>query len=289
MGLPMARRVVAAGFPTAVFNRTAARADPLVEAGAVSVDGARAVAVDRDVIVSVLTDRFAVDAVYGGPDGVLAGLRPGAVVLEMSTIGPAAARALQARVEAAGGTLVEAPVAGGARLAEQGALTALVGGDPADVQRVMPVLRTMTKAQVLLGPVGAGAAMKLALNVYIAAQAQGISELLVIAESGGVAPADAIDALIGSGVASPMAQGKRDAFLDPASAPTSGTLGLIAKDLLLAEAFADQSGLRIPAARAASRLMSETVRAVGAESDMARVLESLRQPEPIADHPRTNG
>lgn len=274
MGRPMAARLATAGFPVTLWNRTPGRA--------AAVDGTvaaspQALAAASDVVITMLADGAAVRAVLSGPDGALAAARPGTIVIDMSTIGPQAARDLAAEATSHDVTFLDAPVSGSVALAEQGTLSAMVGGPPDAVERARPVLATLTKAQFHLGPAGAGAAMKLAVNILIAASNQAIAEALTLAESAGLRRADAYDVLAASAVASPFVSYKRDAFLHPDTAPVAFAAALMRKDLDLALAVAAPMGLRLPVASAAREYLDAACAAGYGEADFACVAELLRQ------------
>jgi len=285
MGRPMAARLAAAGFPLTVWNRTPGRAD----AGVTVAASPRELAVASDVVITMLADAAAVRAVLGGADGVLAAGRPGTIVIDMSTVGPVAARELAAEAAAHDVTFLDAPVSGSVALAEQGTLTAMVGGPPDAVAWARPVLATLTKAQFHLGPAGAGAAMKLAVNILIAASNQAIAEALTLAESAGIHRADAYDVLANSAVASPFVSYKREAYLHPDTAPVAFAAALMRKDLDLVLSVAAPVGLPLPVASAARDYL-DTACAVGyGDADFACVAELLRQHRSPAEPFRRHG
>jgi 3-hydroxyisobutyrate dehydrogenase-like beta-hydroxyacid dehydrogenase len=223
--------------------------------------------------------------VIEGPHGILAGASPGLVLIEMSTIGPDAARELSARAAAGGVAMIDAPVSGSVSVAESAALTTMVGGDLATFDRALPVLEAMTKAQFHLGPAGAGAAMKLGLNILIASTTHAISEALVLAESSGISREDAYEVLAASAVASPFVDYKREAFLDPDGVPAAFSLDLMRKDLALAMALGEASRIPLLASAAAAEAMTLAAGLEGGDGDLVRVADALRR---VADAP-SNG
>jgi 3-hydroxyisobutyrate dehydrogenase len=208
--------------------------------------------------------------------GLLDELRPGAVVLEMSTIGPTAAAELAAEAGRRGIELLDAPVSGSASVAEAGQLFAMVGGDPDAYRRASPVLDAMTRAHVLLGPSGAGAAMKLAVNAMVAATNESLAETLALAERFGIGREQAYDVVAGGVLASPFVLYKRGAFLQPATEPVAFTTALMLKDVRLAQELAARVGVRLPAATAAAAVLQDAVRHGLAEADFASVIGVLR-------------
>jgi 3-hydroxyisobutyrate dehydrogenase len=280
MGLPMARCVHAAGFPLVVWNRTAGSCTPLVEAGA-GLAGEPAALAGADVVVTMVSDGRAARAVLV-ESGLLAALRPGSVVLEMSTIGPAAARELAAEADRHDVRLLDAPVSGSGSLAALGQLFAMVGGDRQAYARATPVLDAMTKGHMLLGASGAGAAMKLAVNAMIAVTNESVAETLVLAERFGIERERAYDVLAGGALASPFVLYKRGAFLHPEKEPVGFTTALMHKDSVLAHELAAGLGVRMPAAEAAAGVLDEALRAGLGDADMAAVL-SLLAPNEITE------
>ena len=273
MGLPMARNVLRAGFPLVVWNRTASRAEPLVEEGAVAVPAPSALA-GADVVVTMLTDGDAVRDVLSA-SGLLSALRPGSVVVEMSTIGPTAATELAREADEHGVRLLDAPVSGSVSVAEAAQLFAMVGGDEDAYERATPVLDSMTKGHALLGPSGSGAAMKLVVNSMVAVTNESLAETLVFAERFGIDRERAYDVLAGGALASPFLLYKRGAFLEPDSTPVAFTTELMRKDVALAEELAGQLGVRLPAVSAAAGILDEAVRAGLGDADMASILGVL--------------
>lgn len=276
MGAPMARNVLAAGFPLRVWNRTPGRTAPLVDAGAEQALDPHELAAGADVLVTMVADGAAAEAVLLGEAGALASLAPGAVVVEMSTIGPHAVRRLAEAAAARGVDLLDAPVSGSVTMAEAATLTAMVGGAAGALERARPVLEAMTARQVHVGPSGAGATMKLAVNSVIALTNQAVSEALVLAEAAGIAREVAYDVLGSSAVASPFVQYKRDAFLDPDAAPVAFTTAMLQKDVSLALALARDVQVPLPAVGAVNEVLS-FARALGwGDDDLVRVADTLR-------------
>lgn len=158
MGQPMARRLAASGSPLVVWNRTTGRAASVAAMGAQLADSPQALAARCDVVITMLSDAAAVRGILGGSGGTLAAARPGSIAVDMSTIGPVAAREMAAAAAAYGIEFLDAPVSGSVSLAEQGTLTVMAGGPRGAFERAQPVLAELSKVQLLLGPSGAGAA-----------------------------------------------------------------------------------------------------------------------------------
>jgi 3-hydroxyisobutyrate dehydrogenase/2-hydroxy-3-oxopropionate reductase len=272
----MARRVLAAGYPLTVWNRSRERCDELADAGAAVAESPRALAAEADVVLTMVSDMRALAAIFEGEEGLLSGLRKDSIVVDMSTIGPDAARELAERVAEVGAEWVDAPVSGSTALAEQGALTLMVGGSDTAVAGVQPILDTMSKASFHLGPAGAGATMKLAVNAVIAVINEAVAEGLVLAERGGIAPELAYDVFSSGAVAAPYVLYKRDAFLHPHETPVGFTVDLLSKDLGLILSLAESAGLTLAAVSAAAGVI-EQARGLGLGSqDMSRVTDVVR-------------
>jgi 3-hydroxyisobutyrate dehydrogenase-like beta-hydroxyacid dehydrogenase len=292
MGFAMARNLLAAGFPLVVWNRTAERCVPLVDAGARAAAEPRGLA-DAEVVVTMVSDGRAARAVLL-ESGLLDELRPDSVVLEMSTIGPSAAAELAVEAARRDVRLLDAPVSGSVSVAEAAQLFAMVGGDREAYAQVAPVLDAMTKGHVLLGPSGAGAAMKLAVNAMVAVTNESIAETLALAQRFGIARERAYDVLASGALASPFVLYKRGVFLNPDTAPIGFTTALMRKDVSLALDLAASLGVRLPAAAAASGVLEEALRNGLADADMASVMSLLdgttsRTPLPTTSDDITEG
>ncbi|HJZ35710.1 MAG TPA: NAD(P)-dependent oxidoreductase [Solirubrobacterales bacterium] len=277
MGLPMAGNVLRAGHDLTVFNRTASRCDPLRDDGATVATSAAEAVGDAEVLVTMVADGAAVDAQLEGDEGFLSDAPEGLVWLEMSTIGPTAARAFAARAAEAGIQMLDAPVSGSVTVAEAAGLVAMVGGPADALERARPVLEAMTKAHFHLGGSGAGAAMKLGVNVMIASQTVAISEALNLAEAAGIERADAYDVIAAGALASPFVDYKKAAFLDPDGTPPAFALDLMRKDLKLALEQGEAAGLPLFGAGAAADAMTVAAGLEGGDQDLVRVADALRR------------
>jgi 2-hydroxy-3-oxopropionate reductase len=197
MGTPMARRVLDAGYQLTVFNRTPEKARPLVEAGARQAASPAEVAAASDVTVTVVTDTPDVVEVVAGEHGLLAGARPGAAWIDMSTISPEATRELGARARERGLECLDAPVSGGPPGAAAGSLAIMVGGDRETFEACEPILRSMGSAITHMGELGAGQVTKACNQIVLAGYLLAISEGLVFGAKAGVDPARIRQALLG--------------------------------------------------------------------------------------------
>jgi 3-hydroxyisobutyrate dehydrogenase-like beta-hydroxyacid dehydrogenase len=277
MGLPMAGNVLRAGHELTVFNRTASRCDPLRDDGATVATSAAEAVRGAEILVTMVADGAAVDAQLEGDEGFLSEAPDGLVWLEMSTIGPTAARRFAARAAEAGIQMLDAPVSGSVTVAEAAGLVAMVGGPADALERARPVLEAMTKAHFHLGGAGAGAAMKLGVNVMIASQTVAISEALNLAEAAGIERADAYDVIAAGALASPFVEYKKAAFLDPDGTPPAFALDLMRKDLKLALEQGEAAGLPLFGAGAAAEAITVAAGLEGGDEDLVRVADALRR------------
>jgi 3-hydroxyisobutyrate dehydrogenase len=224
----MAARLVAAGHDVTVWNRTSARTGPLGKAGAHTSDTPAKAVKDVDMVISMLTGPEAVEEVFLGAGGAIDGLASTALVVEMSTIGPMALAALRKRLPD-GVRLVDAPVKGSLPAAKSGELGIFAGGSPDDVSAASEVLATLGKVRHV-GPLGAGASVKLLVNIVLGASFVMVGEALALADRLGLDTELALNALEGTAI-SPLIPRVRTKLTEPG--PTQFALGLAEKDLRL--------------------------------------------------------
>jgi 3-hydroxyisobutyrate dehydrogenase-like beta-hydroxyacid dehydrogenase len=273
----MARALVAAGFEVVCWNRTPEAADSLAgELGAQAVGHPADVAAAADVCVSMLADGPAVESVFRGADGLLAGARPGNILIDSSTVPPATIRGFEADARAAGAGLLDAPVSGSVGLAETGSLTIMVGGEASDLERARAVLDALAKTVFHMGPLGSGAAMKLAVNAVIFGLNEAVAEALVLAETAGIRRELAYDVLAASAAGAPFVGYKRAAFLEPDATPVAFALDLAAKDLRLIADLAREVGVPVPQAIANLETITAASSNGRGSRDFSTVAEHLR-------------
>ncbi len=249
MGAAMAKRLAAAAHHVVVWNRTRAAADAVADATHLSVASspADAVATAEFVIAMMATGEVTETVLLD--EAVLAALSTGAVVCDMGTSGVGTAHTLHNAIVASGHDFVDAPVSGSVPTVEAGQLLVMAGGEAQAVARLTPVLESFAKQVVPLGGVGTGQAMKLAVNLVVYDLNSAISEALVLATRSGIAAETAYDVFQNSVVAAPFVTYKRAAFLDE-DAPVAMSLELVAKDLRLIAALADQVEAAVSGTRA---------------------------------------
>jgi 3-hydroxyisobutyrate dehydrogenase-like beta-hydroxyacid dehydrogenase len=274
MGGRMVRRLLAAGHTVVGYNRTAAKARPLVDAGMRLAATPRDVATSADVVFSMVTDTAALEAIARGADGILSGLRRGAVYVEMSTVSPAVIRSLAGDVRARGGDILDAPVSGSVATLDAGQLSFMVGGDAATLERVRPYLLAIGPTITHVGPLGLAASMKIATNLGLAVQILAFSEAVLLAEKAGIARERAVEVLLKSVVASPMIK-YRGPFVLGMPAEAWFNVDMIQKDLRLALELARSVGVPLPATALTNEMMT-AARGMGlAEYDFAVVFDVL--------------
>jgi 3-hydroxyisobutyrate dehydrogenase len=195
MGAAIAQRLIEVGHQVTVWNRAAAKAKPVVAAGAKLAATPAELANNAEVVITILTDAAAIDTVYGGPSGLLSGDVRGKLFIEMSTVRPETEVALAAKVRAKGAALVECPVGGSTGPARDGKLIGLMGAEPADAARAKPILDQLCRRLEHCGPVGSGAVMKLTINMPLMIYWQSLGEALALCGPLGLDPARVLDLL----------------------------------------------------------------------------------------------
>ncbi len=198
MGGNVAARLIEVGHQVAVWNRTLDKAKPLAAAGAKVVGSPAEVATASEAVITMLTDGAAIDAVYNGPNGLLSGDVKGKLFIEMSTVAPKVETSLAPKVRARGASLVECPVGGSTTPARKGQLLGLMGAEPADAARARLLLEQLCRKVEHCGPIGAGAAMKLAINLPLMVAWQAYGEAFAIARSVGWEPRRLLDLFVES-------------------------------------------------------------------------------------------
>jgi 3-hydroxyisobutyrate dehydrogenase-like beta-hydroxyacid dehydrogenase len=278
MGSAMAERLSGRDVAVVVYNRSPDRARELAERIGARVAGTPAEAASgADVVISMVADDDAVRALYDGPDGVPAGIGPGAVAVDMSTVLPDTIRAIAPAVRARGAGVLDAPVSGSVGSMLTGELTIMAGGDAVDVERARPVLDRLARRVFHMGELGSGAAMKLAVNTLIYGLNGAVAEGLVLAERNGIDRALAYDVLAASAAGAPFVVYKRAAFVDPEGTPVAFSLGLAEKDLRLIGELAATSGTPMPQAEINLEAIRAAERSIGADADFARLASHLRE------------
>ena len=272
MGVPMAARLLDAGHDVTVWNRTAERAAPLVERGATQAESPADAAAGAEVLITMLSDPAALDGVVFRPDGLAAGVSAGATLVEMSTVGPDVVRSLAERLPE-GVDVIDAPVLGSVPQATEGTLKIFVGGDGDALDRCRPVLEAMGTPRHL-GPLGAGAAMKLVANATLGALMCGLGEALALADVLGLDQAAVLDILVESPIGA-TAKSKRK-LIESGEYPPNFKLALAAKDLGLVTSAAEEAGLELRLAPAAREWLEQADAEGKGDLDYSAVIASVR-------------
>ena len=277
MGRSMARNLLKAGFAVRVWNRTASRMDELSADGASKAESPADLAAQCDIIITCVSDTPDVEAVILGERGVIHGVQPGALVIDMSTISPHATRAIAEKLKAKGAHMLDAPVSGGSEGAARGALSIMVGGEAGQVARAMPVFQAMGKAITHVVDYGAGQMVKLVNQILVVGNALAMSEALLFAQAGGLDLQKTLDAVAGGAAGSWMLSNRGPQILRRDWRP-GFTIDLQQKDVRLVLATADQLGVPVLASSLVFNLY-RTLQAdgLGAEGNHAliKALEKL--------------
>ena len=275
MGAAMAANIARASWPLTVWNRTPGRAEALVELGASEAKSPRSLAETAEVVVVCVSDTPDVEGVLFGTDGVAEGAAAGSLVIDCSTISPAATRDFGERLAARGVALVDAPVSGGSEGAVQGTLTIMVGGDEADVARARPVLEAMGRSITHMGPIGAGQATKAVNQVILCGTYLGVAEGLVLAMRAGLDPERVVTALSG-GAARSWVLENRSARMIADEYPLGFKVALHLKDVMIALGMARELGVAMPVAALAAQLENGLVAAGHGDDDVSALARAIR-------------
>ena len=270
MGKPMATHLVSAGHHLTVHNRSRGAVDELVAGGAVAAASPAEVARASDVVITMLPDTPDVERVIAGDNGVLAGLKKGAVVIDMSSVSPVATERLAKMVADKGGAMLDAPVSGGEIGAINASLSIMVGGDEATFHRMKPILDVMGNKErvVYIGRSGAGQICKICNQIAIGGALAGVSEAFALARKTGVDAARVRQALLGGFAASRVLEVHGERMLVDNYKP-GFRARLYQKDLRLANEAASANGVAMPATAIVAQLVNALVASGGADLDYA--------------------
>jgi len=275
MGMGMAKNLLKAGFTVTVHNRTLSKAAPLGALGAriaaTPADAAR----DADVVISMLADDDASRKTWTGEDGALEGAKLGAVLVESSTVTPAWISELAMLATERELHLLDAPVTGSRPQAEEGQLIFLVGGDAGVLERVRPVLSSMSKDIVFLGPIGSGARMKLINNFLAGVQVASLAEAIAWIESSGLDREQALKILCNGAPGSPLIN-TISARMVAANYSVNFLLSLMRKDLHYAGSDAATLNIELRTAQAAGMRFADAVHTGHGDQDISAIIEPLR-------------
>lgn len=278
MGKAIVPRLIAAGHSVTGWNRTEKRALPLLSLGMRWANSPRDAAREADIVFSIVTDSAAVKSVALGPQGIISGLRKGAVYLDMSTIAPETSRTVAAEFAKAGLIMMDAPISGTTLTLSQGKASLMVGGEKAAFERVKNVLQAIGPQVTYIGKQGLAVQLKVALNMALVIQVVGFCEGIALAEKGGVPREVAVEAFLKSVIASPVISYRAPLILEGhISDATYGNVNLQQKDMLLALDLGRQMGVPIPLGAAANEMLN-ACRGLGLEqNDFVTVYEVYRR------------
>lgn len=270
MGLPMCRRLLAAGHPLTVWNRHAGKCAPLVADGATAAATPAALAAACDIVMLCIADTAAVESVLAA--GLEAALRPGQVVVDFSSIDPLATRAIAARVAERGAHWVDAPVSGGVVGAEAGTLVVMAGGDAAVIDGLRPVLAALAQRVTHMGPAGSGQVSKVCNQLIVAANALLIAEAVALAEKAGVDASQLAPALAGGFADSKPFQLLAPRMSTRSFTPVQWRVQTLLKDLDMAQSLAARCASPAPLAHAAAGLMRRHGEAGHMTDDLSSII-----------------
>lgn len=278
MGVRIVPRLLAAGHSVTGWNRTRDKAEALIASGLKWEESPKAVAERSDVVFAIVTDATAVRAVALGDNGVIAGLRPGGIFIDMSTIAPEASLAMSEEFEKAGLTMLDAPLSGSPPVVEAGNASVMVGGDRAAYEKIEPVLLAIGRKALYIGERGKAVRMKVALNMCLVIEMVAFCEAVALAEKGGVDREIAVEAMLNSVVASPV-MAYRGPFILEGRMPEKALadVTLQQKDMLLALDLGRKSGVPVPLGAAANEMLN-ACRGLGIDQrDFVTVYEVYRR------------
>ncbi|AKG33694.1 NAD(P)-dependent oxidoreductase [Paenibacillus durus] len=273
MGAPMVSNLLRAGFQVTVYNRTASKCDPLVKEGATAAATKQAASEGKDVIITMVSNDDSIREIFYGPEGILEALKPGAVVIDSSTISPGLVKEIAAAVESKGGHFLDAPVTGSKPGAVEGTLVFMVGGSADIIEANRDVFDAMGKLLLHMGENGSGAAAKLAHNAMVGIHNIALAEGFSIAVKSGV-PADKFLELIRNGSAGSKQVELKGRKIIEGDFSNQFSLELMLKDLKLASALSDASGVPTPALELAKSLFQSGYSQGYGEEDLSAVVKT---------------
>jgi 3-hydroxyisobutyrate dehydrogenase len=277
MGSGMAANWLKKGFSLTVCNRTRSKAEPLAAQGARIADTPREAAAGADIVVSMVGDDNASRTVWFGENGGLAGAKPGAILVECSTVSPDHVRELADQAQQRGCAFLDSPVSGSRFQAEGGQLILLIGGDSATIEKARPVLEAISRLIHHMGPTGAGATWKLINNMMTATHMITVSEAMVMAEKAGLNMQQIVPLILNGPVGSPVLQGKMPRLAERRYEDTEFALRWMLKDARYALALAEQFGVELKTVAAAAEVYRQATEKGLGDLDFTAAGEALRE------------
>ena len=274
MGGNMVNRLLGKGHSVTGYNRTRGKAQWLADQGMKWGDSPRAVCAATDVTLVMVSNSEALQEVADGPDGLLAGLRAGKILIDMSTVSPAASRALASQVREKGADMMDAPVSGSVTTLQQGKLSVMAAGSRETFERVKPLLEDIGPKVTYVGENGLALSIKIATNLNLAVQMLAFSEAVLLAEKSGIARETAVEVLTHSVIASPMVQ-YRGPFVLKLPEEAWFNVNMMQKDMLLALEMGRKLDIPLPTTAVANQFLT-AARGIGlANKDFAVVFDVL--------------
>ena len=275
MGAAIAQRLMEVGHTVTVWNRSADKLKPLVAPGAAVAATPAELASKSEIVITIVTDAAAIDAVYGGASGLLEGNVRGKLFIEMSTVRPQTQLALAAKVRAKGAALVECPVGGSTAPAQQGKLIGLMGAEPADAARARPILEQLCRRLEHCGPIGSGSVMKLTINMPLMIYWQALGEALALCRPLGLDPARIMDLLAdtsgGPNVLKVRGAGVAQMLKGGDGGPVTFDVDSAVKDLRTMVAEGNARGVELPLTATTLGCYEETKRNVSGAAEVSTV------------------
>jgi 3-hydroxyisobutyrate dehydrogenase-like beta-hydroxyacid dehydrogenase len=274
MGGELVNRLLSKGHTVTGYNRTKTKSEWLLKAGMKWADSPRAVAAAADVVFSMVTNSGALEAIVEGPDGIFAGLEPGKVYVDISTVSPEYSRAVAEKVRAKGADMLDAPVSGSVITLQEGKLSVMVGGRPETFEKVKPILQDIGPKVPYVGGNGLALVLKIASNLSLAVQMLAFSEGMLLAEKSGISRAIAVEVLTNSAIASPMVK-YRGPFVLQLPDEAWFNVNMMQKDMLLALELGRKLDVPLPSTAVANEFLT-AARGIGlAKEDFAVVFDVL--------------
>ena len=277
MGSRIAKRLLDAGHQVSGYNRTRAKAEALIQAGMQWKEAPGEVAQAADITFSMVMDTAALSSITERPDGILAGLSPGKIYIDMSTVSPRLTRELAGRVAATGAQMLEAPVSGSLPAAESGTLIIYVGGSAEALEKARPVLEQLSQKIIHVGENGQAIATKIAINLNLPGQLISFFEGVLLAERSGIPRAAVLDALLNSVIAS-TALKYRGPFILKMPEEVWFSAAMMRKDIQLALELGEELGVELRTAKLVDEMLTKAVELGWGDEDFAvlfRVVEHL--------------
>ena len=269
MGSPMSQRLISAGFPVTVYNRSKAKEEALKLKGATVASTPRILMEQVDVIIIMVTDDQAIREIFTGDDGLLGTKTNGKIIINMSTVSPGISKEMASLCSQEGNHYLDAPVSGSVKQAEEGQLVIMVGGNETILEKAKPILEHLGKLTLLVGSTGAGNTAKLAINILLAFHAQGLAEAVVFARQNEIKTKDLITLINNSALGNVFTKIKGDAIIQN-NYKAAFALKHIAKDLRLAK----EEGLATPMGETTFKTFQQAEPVLG-EEDIIAIIKHI--------------